>query len=654
VNRNVWIRCLIALLVLAILTIGVWWWRVRVITRQADLAACAVSHGVAVGDFVSARSALAGFRDPALRTAKEREVRSAEFQQALSISDTGLLRRAIGSDGEQWIAPAQLEAADLILAREAVLTRDFEYYQKIHSKWRERSAQHGQWVLLEADELLALKQPDDALRLLQEARLSGQEEAQRNARLALLEAREPWKAISTVDEGLKADPKNADLLSFRAQIEEAAGRDSDARLDYVAAVLSERRNPLHREILANFYLRHGNLQGAAETWRDAAEDTGLGVYALKSWFWARMAGVHLAQALPPSRQPGWRELISALSATPDDMFWSSDLDLVLSRVSAGVHRPEIVWLRVLESIRSQPIKSARAQIEIGFPRAAENLKPDLALKLLAGLAAREGQDPHMVFAGRDMLPQPRNAHPFDQAFNNWVKRVGTDDERGHFEAWLAQPAATVATLLAVGWSGAALTVGQAEKLVPGPDAPDWFDAAYASALLIRDGKAPAQTWLESLPSRSKAAELQLGEILLTSGKVDKGLATLRQLAVPGSPVSSRASWTLALAELDGGNAAAARQVTVANPSFSDSVQGKEILARIALAEGSRAETIRIYKELGDQSADAMIFLSKEAFAAGDFAQARKWTSILAQQFPEQPRFRLNLLQIDQAEKRSKP
>ena len=653
-NKNVWIRCLITLLVLAILTVGVWFWRARVIARQAVLAESTIQHGLDVGDFVSARSALAGFRDPAVRAAKEREVRSAELQQALNVSDSGLLRRALGSDGDQWIAPAQLEAADLMLAREAVQTRDFEGYQKLRTRWREHGALQGQWTLLEADELLALKQPDDARHLLQEARLSGQEEAQRHARLALLEAREPWKAMSTVDEGLKADPMNADLLSFRAQIEEAAGRDPDARLDYVAAVLAERKNPLHREILANFYLRHGDLQAAAETWRDAAEDTGLGVYALKSWFWARMAGVHLAQALPASRQPGWSGLITALTATPDDVFWSDDLDLALSRVSAGVHRPEIVWLRVLESIRSQPAKAARTQIEIGFPRTAESLKPDLAVKLLAGLAAREGQDPHVVFAGRDMLPPNQNAHPLDLAFNNWLKRVGTGDEQSHFEVWLAQPAATVATLLATGWSGAALTMGHAGKLVPGPDAPAWFDASYASAMLNRDGKAPVQAWLESLPARSNAADLLLGEILLTSGKVDQGLSILHRLAAPGTPVSNRASWTLALAELDRGNAAAARQVTLANPSFAESLQGKEILARIALAEGSRAETIRIYQELGEQSADAMIFLSKEAFAAGDYAQARKWTSILARQFPEQPRFRLNLLQIDEAEKRSKP
>jgi len=132
------------------------------------------------------------------------------------------------------------------------------------------------------------------------------------------------------------------------------------------------------------------------------------------------------------------------------------------------------------------------------------------------------------------------------------------------------------------------------------------------------------------------------------------LLVLGKIAAGESPHASRAAWTLALAELDRGNPAKAREITLAAPALAAGVQGKEILARCALAEGSRAETLRIYQELGEQSVDAMIFLSKEAFAGGDFEQARKWTAKLAQRFPEQPSFRQNLIKIDAAEKLKKP
>jgi Tfp pilus assembly protein PilF len=634
------------------LTLG--YWRNSVIAKRAAQATAAIHQCVAAADFVAARSALAGLADPGLRDAMEREIRVGELKSALAIRDTGLLRRAIGDEGSSWMNPKLLEAADVELAREAVQARDFESYRKLSAKWEAKSAMAGQWTLLEADHLLARKLPDEARQLLKAAQLSGAEDALRHARLALLEANEPWKAMATLDQGLQADPMNADILSFRAQIEEAAGRIEDARLDYVAAVLAERKNPLHRDILANFYLRRGDLPAAAETWRDAAEDTGLGVYALKCWFWSRVCGVRLSKPLPACRQQSWRELVTALAATPDDVFWSAALDVPLARVSGANERPEIAWLRVLEALRSQDLASARKQLDSGFSRATERLWPGLALRLLVHLAAREGQDPRLPLAGRELPPVPEDAHPLILGFSRWAARSDAADSDQHLITWLARPYAAVGILFASGWAGAALRVGNAEKLVLDPDAPEWFDYGYAKSLLLRDGNEPARKWLESLPTRSVAAELLLGEVLLTSGAVGQGLATLAKIAAGEGPHASRAAWTLALAELDRGNSVKARQVTLATPALAASVSGKELLARIALAEGARAETIRIYQELGDQSADAMIFLSKEAFAAGDFEVARKWTVKLAQRFPEQPGFRQNLIKIDSATKLEKP
>ncbi|MEI6654178.1 MAG: hypothetical protein WCP45_05365 [Verrucomicrobiota bacterium] len=634
------------------LSLGVW--RHAVVARHATLALAAIENDLVGADFVAARSALAGIADPGMREAMEREIRLGELNGALANRDTGLMRRAIGNDGDAWMNPRLLEAAVLELAREAVQSRDFESYRKAADKWQAKSAFGGQWVLLEADQLLARKLPQEALQVLKAAQLSGPEDALRHARLALMEAKAPWQAMTHLDAGLKADPRNADLLAFRAQIEEAAGRLEDARLDYVAAVLAERKNPLYRDVLANFYLRRGDLANAAETWRDAAEDTGFGVYAWKSWFWSRVAGVRLSKPLPPCRQQGWHDLITAMGATPDGVFWTSSLDALLARVHGVNARPETLWLRVLEALRCQDLKAARQQLEVGFSREAERLWPDLALRLRVHLAAREGVNPRLPLGGHELPAVDGNAHPFLLEFRQWAQRADGAAGKPPFETWLAKPGALVGILFASGWGGAALIIGNAGKLVTESEAPEWFDYGYARALLQRDGKEPARQWLAALPARGSAAELLLGELLLTSGTVDQGLAVLEKIANGNSAHANRAAWTLALAELDRGNAAKARQVTLAAPGLAPSVPGKELLARIALAEGARAETVRIYQELGGQSADAMIFLSKEAFAAGDFAQARKWTGKLAQRFPEQPEFRANLIGIDAAEKLKQP
>lgn len=55
----------------------------------------------------------------------------------------------------------------------------------------------------------------------------------------------------------------------------------------------------------------------------------------------------------------------------------------------------------------------------------------------------------------------------------------------------------------------------------------------------------------------------------------------------------------------------------------------------------------IYRGILDESADAGIFLSKEAFAAGNYDEARELTLKLVQRFPEEPSFRRNLEKIEE-------
>jgi tetratricopeptide (TPR) repeat protein len=633
---------------------GLWFWRNAVVSKHTEASNAAILSGVAAGDFAAARSALAGFADTTVRETREREIRLAEVKHGIEVRDTSLLRLAIGKEGDSWIDPKLLESANLELARDAVQRRDFDGYQEILSKRPVEAARSGQWILLEADVLLAKGLVDEARRFLKEAKLSGPEDALRHARLALLDANAPWKAMLSIDKGLKANPQSADLLSFRAQIEEAAGRQADARLDYVAAVLSDRKNPLHRDVLANFYLRVNDLSAAAETWREAAADTGLGVYALKAWFWSRMAGVPLTAPLPVSRQKGWHDLTAALADSPRDVFWCAALDTAANGTHGVDRRPEVVWMRILESLRSGSADAAGSGLST-LPREAERIRPGLATRLMVQLGARSGKDPRLALAGRDLPAEEADAHPFLTTFSRWATRTATADESRGFESWIASAPAASGILLASGWPGAALTLGGGNKASFTDKLPEWFDYGYAKSLLGRDGKEASRVWLASLTARSTAAELLYGEILLTTpGSLDAGLAVLRGISAGNSALADRATWTLALTELDRGNAAEARRVTTADTTFAPSVQGREILARCALADGNRAETLRIYQELGGSSTDAMIYLSKEAFAAKDFKQAREWTAQLARTFPERPEFRKNLLKIDEADKAARP
>ena len=652
VGRRILRVSIIAGTVGILLCVALWGWRQSVAKKRAVSSSVTLAKALESKDFERARSALPGLVDLSLRESKELEISTAEVQSALEIRDTDALRRITESETAVKLAPSLKEAADLELAREAMWNGNFPLCEELIDRWKTGAETPGRWILLRADLLLARREPDKAREFLENATLTGADDALRHARLALFHAREPWKAMESLDTGLRADPRNADLLSFRAQIQEAAGRIPDARLDYVAAVLSEPGNPLHRDVLANFQLRIGEPSNAADTWRDAAEVTGLGLYAFKAWFWSRMCGVPLSENLPEIRQEAWSELIPALAKMPSASFWSPALDIPLSKISGANFRPELEWLRLLEKVRNQEWSVAVGMLEKGFSREADRLAPGMASRLNANLAALAGADPRLVLVGAEVVPLSEESHPFLKEFEAWRKQAAGENPR--FDQWLANPASPAATLFAHGWHGAALDLAGGVKLSLGPDAPEWFDFGYARCLLVREGADAALTWLKALPTRSSAAELSYAELRIAQGDAEAGFAILEKLSAGQSPQASRASWTLALAELDSGQLAKARERVHACPELAAAPAGREILARIALTEGKPDAALTIYQELGVNSVDAMIYLSKDAFAHKNWELARKWTGELARRFPSEPKFRKNLLKIDEEEAASQP
>ena len=644
-SKSAWKIVGISVFILLLAGAGVWAWRHSVIKKRAEWSAKTVSKAIDAGDFTTAKSALAAISDPIEREHQEKEIRRAQFKNAIDRRDATEIRQATTTDTANEFSRELLEQADLVLAREALWSRDLDLCTTLVERWKSKSAQPSSWVLMSADLILAQGNRQQALDFLEAATLDGEDDALRHARIALIKAQQPWLAMASIDEGLKKNPRNAELLSFRAQIQEAAGRIADARLDYVAAVLSDPGSPLHRDVLANFQLRIGEPSNAADTWRDAAETTKLGIFSFKAWFWSRICGVPLSRPLPEINPAGWSELLKELKNLPHGAFMTSDLDHALRGIRELSQRPEISWLKVLEDLRNSQWKNAKQRLESGFPRSAESLAPGLATRLLVNIAAVAGSDPRTALAGKELPTLPQEPHPFLREFEAW--RKAKSDENEAFTGWLSNPASLVATLFAHGWHGAALDVGGGAGLKPVAGAPEWFDFGYARCLLVRDGSTIARQWIESLAAPSAAVQLTHAEILLTGGAVELGMKKLATLASQDNIHASRAAWSLALAELDRGNAAEAARWVTGNAELLASVAGREILARVALVNAKPDEALRVYRELGDQSTDAMIYLSKNAYAEKNWTEARKWTGALARRFPAEPQFRKNLLQIDE-------
>jgi hypothetical protein len=105
---------------------------------------------------------------------------------------------------------------------------------------------------------------------------------------------------------------------------------------------------------------------------------------------------------------------------------------------------------------------------------------------------------------------------------------------------------------------------------------------------------------------------------------------------------------LSLADLERKNLTEARQRVAAQPRLAQSPTGVEILAKVALAQGSKDEASRLYRQIASHSVEARTFLAHEAFAQKDWAAARRWTTELIALMPDQLQLRENLEEIRRA------
>jgi len=124
---------------------------------------------------------------------------------------------------------------------------------------------------------------------------------------------------------------------------------------------------------------------------------------------------------------------------------------------------------------------------------------------------------------------------------------------------------------------------------------------------------------------------------------------LRPLAALNSPVGQRASYILALAEFDLGRFEPARNWITSQPLLAQATIGQELLGRLALRQGREAEADQIYGTIASASVEAKAHLARRAFARKDWTLARRYTTDLLAEMPDQPALRENLLAIDRAE-----
>ena len=535
------------------------------------------------------------------------------------------------------------EDASLILARAWLANKNKARYDALRQAWSGREKNPARWTLLDADELLYQGKRDAAAKLLKGNIYSGSDEAGRLFRLALIvAARDPKAAWAYLLQANTADPRNPEVHSSMAQFFERAARISDARVEYIAAIMSDSANPLLWDQLAEFYRRQGDLDLALRAWQSSLQPGAPEFLWVKALFWARVVQPLTTPIPDPTLKGGLAPLIAQMRATPADLFFTTAAMYGTEKSKARQqNRPEAAFLTVLEHLRAGREFEALQTIE-GQAALMKYLQPDLTVALRQILAfRRSGAMP--TGPGLDAGSSRNGArHSFFDELAGRRKNAASISVAASDE-FLKSPHAFAAACLAAGWREGALILWGNRPLTA--EIPEWY--VYALAQAIRYNRKPASA-LALLATRPSTPLLEglAGELLIIQGRQDEGCKRLEPLTSRPDAIGYRAAWLVAVTRMEQGRIDAVRPIMERQPALARSVTGREIEARLELAAGHTDKAAAIYRDLAPNSVEGRVWLARRAAADGDWEQAHRLTLELLGLMPDEMALRRSLAAIE--------
>ncbi len=567
-----------------------------------------------------------------------------QLQALVGMRDLGRLTQVFEREPARILAD---EEASLLVAHGYLHGRRPADLEKVRKTWRGRETRQASWLVLDSDALVIAGKGREAEKWLRTHTLPGTNDAVRLTRLAILVAKknltEAWQLLTQATD---LTPRDADLRLFRGQIMEGLGRMEAARFEYASAVICRTNDAFVRDELAEFYRRQGNYPLAIQTWTEVMPDQAPDYFWLKAGFWSRVVSPTSLNAATVT-SGDLKPLAQWVVSLPADRFFDTNsFALLADRQRYLASRQEVHWLELLDLLQRGDEKGAMELL--GFNKfRANSWDPDLEAAVLRILQYRQKRTLKVSIAGLNPVGGT-NQHQFLTD----LSRAAAAEAAGakapvnpELDAVLRGPDAFAAAFLAVGWREAALQLHHPGH--PATAHPMWLAYGLAESLHSNRGAAAA---LDFLAGQSSSPELELlkGELLIETQKSEDGLAHLRPLAAAASPVGQRASYILALAELDRHQFDDARRWITNQPLLARNPMGQELLGRAALGEGKAAEADTIYGRIAATSIEAKAHLARRAFARKDWTVARRWTHELLALMPDSVELRANLAEINKA------
>jgi len=607
---------------------GFWVWRAQTLERMREETDIQLDAAWKNQDFARVRLLAEHLPNEERRDIWLSQVEEAQIAQAISQNDAFTIRELRAGQP----SPASNEAEALLLARAALHEQDRESFESIWATWSQHGEHTQAWLFLEVDALILENDLEAARELMLNHAFTGQAKSNRQLRLALVSSNDPRETLRRIDEAVSAAPDNPDALAFRGQVLESLGEFPGAQADYVRAVLLKPESALFWDQLGGFFHRRQQYALAVDTWEDGFARTEVTEFWIKAWFWQRVSGQGSPVSAPPDTGP-FAEYAQYLASIPSGTWWQPDTFASLPYASRILEqRQETFWLRLLQALADEDLTTAQALLR-SDPFANRSWAPRLkqAIKLL--IRWQRGES--------DATPAKLMPRADDHQFFRLLADANEPTEALHFtraglDAWAA-------AFLANGWLAAAFEFDEISE-----DQPAWYTYGQVQA---RRQLVSIDRALQRLDSTQNDATLNLLEAELQWAQGNKDAATSRwkELLHNKNEAGRRAGLMLATFYASEGRWTDLAQLATDHPAWTETLRGKEIQARAAVAQGDAETALEIYQSIADESTEAKVFLARLAFQQKDWPRARALTEQLILQNPNEPAFYQNLAAIQQAE-----
>lgn len=581
------------------------------------------------------------------------------------------------SDGKKWLnlfaeASAELNDADqlliiyqfhpetlkinekaaLKLAELQLKYGNQEEYRELRKLWENREETPATWTLLDADALLQMGKKQQAYELLNDKHWLGKAEDERQMRLALIQLNDnPLEALEILNIEHSKDPRNPDIRLFRGKIYESQNKIALAEQDFNAAANLDPSNIYLQDQLAEFYRRQKNYGKALSIWQKTLNHNPNDQVWLKSLYWnyVTVPSTFNWKTLPLTEEKSKAFLTYLLSLKPGEYWDSTAFEKIPYQLDILSDFQTSYWLRLLQALKKQDEKEALSLLENNHFESS-SWAPVLEISLMRILNYRQKGSlrlPADLPNSKSLLSDLVNQEGLPTLYKTLDQLAQQEADEGSLklpeglQSLLNSPQIFAVALLSEGWTEAALQITP-----PGlsADFPNWVALLYVNGLRQNRGNQATLQFLNQ-QKPTPIATLLKAEIFIANGQSDQAIAQLEKITQDASEVGTKAVWLTCLIDLEKGRYRKAGEALESHPQLSQTLQGQETLARIALMEGDDQLATQIYKKIVRQSKEAKSYLARQAYQQKNWKLAEQLTEALLNEFPGNPQLQENLKKI---------